>query len=146
SGLLRGMLAELLVSRGFHITGQASTKDELLRLIHTDQPDVAILDIRLPPGHRDEGLHAAEEIRRGYPRAALLARSRYAEPSSAVRLLESASRAVGYLVKDRVHDLDHLVDSIARVIAGDVVIDPDVVRRVMSPRREVDPLGRLTPR
>jgi len=146
SGLLRGMLTELLTSRGVQVTGQATTKDELLRLVATDPPDVVILDIRLPPGHSDEGLRAAAEIRTTHPDVALLVLSHYAETSYAVRLLESAVSAVGYLVKDRVHYADHLIDTIHRVCAGDVVIDPDVVRRVMSRPREVDPLGQLTPR
>jgi len=147
SGLLRHMLVEMPTDRGFTVIGQAETKPELLHLVHADPPDVVILDIRLPSGQRDEGLQAADEIRRQYPGVGLLVLSHYGETAYAVRLLESAgSRAVGYLVKDRVPDIDYLANSIIRVAAGNVVIDPEVVARVMNRRRETELLGSLTPR
>jgi DNA-binding NarL/FixJ family response regulator len=144
SGLLRQMLAEMLTRRGFDVTGQARTKEELLTLVEAAPPDVVILDIRLPPGHRDEGLQAASEIRARHPGIGLLVLSHYAETSYAMRLLENGARGVGYLVKDRVQDSDRLVDAIRRVAAGETAIDPEVVERVMFRRRAVDPLERLT--
>lgn len=144
SGLLRQMLADLLSRRGFEITGQAATKDELLCLVATAPPDVVVLDIRLPPGQSDEGLQAAREIRARYPGVGLLVLSHYAETTYAMRLLEHGARGVGYLVKDRVQDGDRLVDAIRRVAAGETAIDPEVVERVMFRRRTADPLERLT--
>ena len=145
SGLLREMLAELLSRHGFEVTGQAATTDDLLRLVDQRPPDAVILDIRLPPGQSDEGLRAASAIRARHPAVGLLVLSHYAETSYAVRLLENGARGVGYLVKDRVQDTDRLLDAIRRVADGEVVIDPEVVGRVMSRRRAVDPLDRLTP-
>jgi DNA-binding NarL/FixJ family response regulator len=145
SGLLRQMLAEMLTRHGFDVTGLAHTKEGLLRLVDADPPDVVILDIRLPPGQRDEGLQAASEIRARHPGIGLLVLSHYAETSYAMRLLENGAHGVGYLVKDRVQDSDRLVDAIRRVAAGEAAIDPEVVQRVMFRRRAVDPLERLTP-
>jgi DNA-binding NarL/FixJ family response regulator len=144
SGLLRQMLAEMLTRRGYQVTGQAETKEELLSLVDAAPPDVVVLDIRLPPGHRDEGVQAAVEIRARHPRVGLLILSHYAETSYAMRLLENGARGVGYLVKDRVQDSDRLVDAIERVAAGETAIDPEVVERVMFRRRTADPLERLT--
>jgi len=146
SGLLRGLLVEQLTSRGIEITGQATTKAELLSLVAAQPPDAVILDIRLPPDHSDEGLQAAEEIRRQHPQVALLVLSHYGETRFAARLLECAEERAGYLVKDRVNDLDHLTDALRRVVAGEMVIDPEIVRRLLSRKRSADPLDRLTPR
>jgi DNA-binding NarL/FixJ family response regulator len=145
SGLLRQMLTEILTSRGFDVIGQAESLPELLGLVWADPPDIVVLDIRMPPTHRDEGLRAAEEIHAHYPSVGLLVLSHYAETSYAVRLLELSSHAVGYLVKDRVQDADRLVEALQRVAAGEVVIDPEVVQRVLYRPRVVDPLERLTP-
>src|SRR5207247_321790 len=101
--------------------------------------------IRMPPTQRDEGLQAAERIRALYPEVGLLVLSHYAETSYAVRLLEMADRAVGYLVKDRVQDTERLVDAIGRVASGEIVIDPEVVQRMLLRPRAADPLTRLTP-
>lgn len=144
SGLLRQMLAEMLTRRGFDVTGQAQTKDELLHLVERIPPDVVILDIRLPPDHRDEGLQAASEIRARHPEVGLLVLSHYAETSYAMRLLGGGARGVGYLIKDRVQDSDRLIDAIRRVAAGETAIDPEVVERMMFRRRTVDPLDRLS--
>jgi DNA-binding NarL/FixJ family response regulator len=144
SGLLRQMLTETLTRRGFDVIAQAKALPELLGLVAADPPDVVVLDIRMPPTHRDEGLQAAEEIRARHPSVGLLVLSHYAETSYAVRLLELSSHAVGYLVKDRVQDADRLVEAVQRVAAGEVVIDPEVVQRVLSRPRVVDPLDRLT--
>jgi DNA-binding NarL/FixJ family response regulator len=144
SGLLRQLLAELLTSRGLTVTGTVGTPADLRAHLVADPPDVVVLDIRMPPTYRDEGLRAAEQIRAEFPSVAILVLSHYAETAYAIRLLEAADRAVGYLVKDRVQDADRLVEAINRIAAGEVVIDPDVVRRVMSRPRAVDPLDRLT--
>ena len=145
SGLLRQMLAEMLSRHGLEVTGQAATREELLRLVETAPPDAVVLDIRLPPGYRDEGLQIAAELRARHPTIGLLVLSHYAETSYAMRLLEHGARGVGYLVKDRVQDGGRLVDAIRRVAAGEAVIDPEVVQRVMFRRRAVDPLERLAP-
>ena len=144
SGLLRQLLAELLTRHGLEVTGQAANGDDLLRLVEGAPPDVVVLDIRLPPSYRDEGLRAASEIRARHPQVGLLVLSHYAETSYAMRLLEGGARGVGYLVKDRVQDADRLVDAIRRVAAGEAAIDPEVVQRVMFRRRTADPLERLT--
>jgi DNA-binding NarL/FixJ family response regulator len=146
SGLLRELLVDELSSRGVHITGQATSKPELLSLVAAQPPDAVILDIRLPPDHSDEGLQAAEEIRRRHPQVALLVLSHYGETRFAARLLECAEEHVGYLVKDRVNDIDHLMQALHRVVAGEVVIDPEIVRRLLARKRHADPLDRLTPR
>ncbi|MFG2004555.1 response regulator [Spirillospora sp. NPDC048911] len=144
SGLLRQILAETLTRRGFEVIGQAGSLPELLRVVAADPPDLVILDIRMPPDQRDEGLQAAARIRAGHPRTGLLVLSHYAETSYAVRLLEIATEAVGYLVKDRVQDTDRLVDAVVRVARGEVVIDTEVIHRVISRHRAVDPLRDLT--
>jgi DNA-binding NarL/FixJ family response regulator len=144
SGMLRQMLAELLTRHGFEVIGQAATKDGILELVDNTPPDVVLLDVRLPPGHTDEGLQAAAAIRASHPGVGLLVLSHYAETSTAVRLLEGGARAVGYLVKDRVQDTTRLVDAIQRVAGGEVVIDPEVVHRVMFRPRRADPLSGLT--
>ncbi|WP_245665968.1 response regulator transcription factor [Actinoplanes subtropicus] len=144
SGLLRAMLMDLFTRHGIQVTGDAETKDGILTLIDLAPPDVAVLDIRLPPSHSDEGLQAAEAIRERHPDVGLLVLSHYAETSYAIRLLQNGSRGLGYLVKDRVQDTVGLIDAIRRVARGEVVIDPEVVQRVMYRRRTADPLERLT--
>ncbi|WP_019635063.1 response regulator transcription factor [Actinomadura atramentaria] len=144
SGLLRQMLVETFTRRGFAVTGEAASLPELLRAVEVVPPDVVVLDIRMPPDHRDEGLQAAAWIRARHPSVGLLVLSHYAETSYAVRLLEVAADSVGYLVKDRVQDTDRLVDAVRRVAGGEVVVDPEVIQRVMHRRRTVDPLRELT--
>jgi DNA-binding NarL/FixJ family response regulator len=144
SGLLRQLLADILERHGYQVTGQASDSGWLLRMIAAEPPDVVILDIRLPPGHSDEGLRAARDIRASHPAVGILVLSHYAETSYAVRLLENGSRGIGYLVKDRVQDAGRLLDAVRRVASGETVIDADIVRRVMSRRRDPDPLDGLT--
>ncbi|MER7394605.1 response regulator transcription factor [Streptomyces sp. NPDC000151] len=144
SGLLRQLLAQVLISRGFVVAGLAGTPTELLNLVAAEPPNVVLLDIRMPPGYRDEGIRAAEAIKADRPDVGLLVLSHYAETSYAMRLLEASNRAVGYLVKDRVQDTDRLVEAINRVAAGEIVIDPDAVQRMLMRRRTVDPLECLT--
>lgn len=144
SGLLRSLLADLLATRGLDVVGQAGDPQAVWHTIEAVPVDVVLLDIRLPPTFRDEGLRLAEQLRRQKPGVGLLVLSHYAETAYAVRLLECADRAVGYLVKDRVQDPDRLVDALYRVAAGEVVLDPEVVQQVMRRPRTADPLGRLT--
>ena len=144
SGLLRQLLAGILQRHGHQVTGQASHTGQILPMIAAQPPDVVILDIRLPPGHSDEGLRAARDIRASHPAVGILVLSHYAETSYAVRLLENGSRGIGYLVKDRVQDTGRLLDAVRRVASGETVIDADIVRRLMGRRRDPDPLAGLT--
>lgn len=145
SGLLRQLLCQVLTSRGLHVVGQAATGAEVLALVGADPPDVVLLDIRMPPTYKDEGVRAAAELRARHPGVGILVLSHYAETAYAVQLLEVAKHAVGYLVKDRVQDTDWLVAAIRRVAAGETVIDPQVVRQVLRRPRRTDPLAGLTP-
>lgn len=145
SGLLRQLLVQLLTSRGVEVVGEAAERDEAIAVVARTRPDIAILDIRLPPGHGDDGLQAAAAVRRDQPDVGLLILSHYLETSYAERLLTFADDRVGYLVKDRVQDAQMLLDALQRVAAGEVVIDPDLVRRIMRRRRRHDPLDALTP-
>lgn len=145
SGLLRQMLAETFTRRGLDVIAEAGSLPELLKAVAADPPDVVVLDIRMPPDHRDEGLQAATRIRADHPGVGLLVLSHYAETSYAVRLLEVATDAVGYLVKDRVQDTDRLIDAVERVARGEVVVDTEVIQRVMRRHRTDDPLRDLTP-
>jgi DNA-binding NarL/FixJ family response regulator len=144
SGLLRQLLAGILERHGYQVAGQASDVGQLLRMIAAEPPDVVILDIRLPPGHSDEGVRAARDIRARHPAVGILVLSHYAETSYAVRLLENGTRGIGYLVKDRVQDVARLLDAVSRVAAGGTVIDADIVRAMMERRRDPDPLGELS--
>lgn len=144
SGLLRHLLVDLLTRQGLAVTADVGTPAELLCYVEREPPDVVVLDIRMPPTHRDEGLVAAERIRADHPAVGLIVLSHYAETAYAVRLLETADRAVGYLVKDRVQDADRLIETIHRVAAGEVVVDPEVVRRILRRPRSADPLDLLT--
>jgi DNA-binding NarL/FixJ family response regulator len=144
SGLLRQMLADTLTDNGFEVVGQAAALGEVLHLVDAEAPEAVVLDIRMPPTYRDEGLQAAELIRAHHPSVGLLVLSHYAETSYAVRLLEAAVYGAGYLVKDRVQDTGRLVEAIRRVAAGEVVVDTEVVQRLMGHPRRRDPLHRLT--
>jgi DNA-binding NarL/FixJ family response regulator len=146
SSLFRDGLDRLLREAGFDVVGQAGDADELLPLVESDPPEVVILDIRLPPGYRDEGLQAAREIRRRWPRVGLLLLSHYAEPAYAADVVALGTRSVGYLVKDRVSDLAELVDAVRRVAAGGSVVDAAVVASLLRVRRRDDALELLTAR
>jgi DNA-binding NarL/FixJ family response regulator len=117
---------------------------ELLAVVAADPPDLVVLDIRMPPTHRDEGIQAAEHIRSRHPEVGLLILTHYAETAYALRLLEIADRAVGYIVKDRVQDSARLIETVHRVAAGETVIDPLVVQQILHRPRLTDPLTRLT--
>jgi DNA-binding NarL/FixJ family response regulator len=143
---VREGVARLLREAGFEIVGAAATADELLALVEGQQPDVALVDIRLPPTHGDEGLRAAAEIRRRFPSVALLVLSQYVEAEYALRLLDGGERSAGYLLKDRILEPGQLTDGVRRVAAGGVVVDPALVAELLERRRRSDPLDALTAR
>jgi DNA-binding NarL/FixJ family response regulator len=145
--ILREGLSRLLVEAGFEVVGQAADAGELLEQIEATAPDIAIVDIRMPPSHTDEGLQAAAEIRARHPSVGILVLSQYARPSYAMELLSNGTEGVGYLLKDRVSDLEELASSVRRVGEGGSVLDPSVVAQLVErPRRGRDPLDDLTER
>jgi DNA-binding NarL/FixJ family response regulator len=147
SVLLREGLVRLLTEAGFEVAGQAGDAEELLAIVSAQRPDVAIVDIRMPPTHTDEGLRAARELRARHPRMGILVLSQYVRPSYAVELLQDGAEGIGYLLKDRVSDIGQLTDSIRRVAEGGSVLDPSVVAQLVGrPRPGQDPLADLTER
>jgi DNA-binding NarL/FixJ family response regulator len=144
--LLREALSAALAAAGFDVVGQAGDVHELLRLVEQERPDVAILDVRMPPSHTTEGLEAARQIRAAYPRIAILVLSQYVETRYAVDLLREDPSGVGYLLKDRVTRVADLADAVRRVAAGGSVIDPEVVARLLGRQRGHSALDELTPR
>lgn len=146
SVLLREGLARLLTDAGFDVLGRCRDADELRRLLRSQQPDVVIVDIRLPPTHTDEGLQAAVEIRTAYPSVGVLVLSQYVELGLAMKLLAGSAEGVGYLLKDRVSDVPDFLNAVRRVAAGGSAIDPTIVSTLLSRRRSDDPLAALTPR
>ncbi|MDQ3642510.1 MAG: response regulator transcription factor [Actinomycetota bacterium] len=144
--LFREGMARILTEAGFVVTGQAGNASELLELVGQDAADVAIIDIRMPPGHSTEGVDAAVEIRRRSPGVGLLLLSQHVETHYAMRLMTEFEGAVGYLLKDRVSDLTSFASDVRRVANGDFVIDPELVARLVAKKRERDPLGELTDR
>jgi DNA-binding NarL/FixJ family response regulator len=135
-----------LLRDAFDVVGEVGTARELLELVEREQPDGALIDIRLPPTHSDEGLRAATEIRRRFPSIALLVVSQYVEAEYALRLLAGDERGVGYLLKDRILEPRQLTDAIARVVEGGVVVDPALVTQLLDRPRLPEPLDDLTPR
>ena len=147
SVLLREGLIRLLAEAGIEVAGQAGDADQLLELVERQRPDIAIVDIRMPPTHTDEGLQAAKRIRARYPAMGVLVLSQYVRPSYAVELLQGGAERVGYLLKDRVSDVLQLTESLRRVAEGGSVLDPTVVAQLVGrPRRGQDPLEELTDR
>jgi serine/threonine-protein kinase len=144
--LVREGIGRILRDAGFEVVGTAANVEELLDLVERARPDVALVDIRLPPGYSDEGLRAAAEIRTRFPAVALLVLSQYVEAEYALRLLEGSERRIGYLLKDRILDASQLTDAIERVVADGVVVDPSLVAQLLDRRRRADPLDELTPR
>jgi DNA-binding NarL/FixJ family response regulator len=144
--LLREALAGALAAAGFEVVGQAADVPELMRQIELTHPDVAILDVRMPPTHSTEGLQAAQQIRAAHPHIAILVLSQYVETRYAVDLLREDPSGVGYLLKDRVTRVADLADAVHRVAAGGSVIDPDVVARLLGRPRTHSALDELTPR
>jgi DNA-binding NarL/FixJ family response regulator len=144
--LLREGMARLLEEAGFDVVGQAGNAEQLLLKVRSYSPHVAIVDIRMPPTHTDEGLVAAKEIRERYPDVGVLVLSQYVEPAYAMELLAESAEGVGYLLKDRVSDVDEFVASVRRVAEGGSALDPAVVSQLVGRRRGSDPVGNLTPR
>ena len=146
SVLLREGLARLLGEAGFDVVGQCGTGDDLLLKVRSYSPDVVIVDIRLPPTHSDEGLRAAIEIRNRHPSVGVLVLSQYVELGLALKLLTESPDGVGYLLKDRITDVDEFVASVRRVADGGSALDPVIVSTLLSRRRSDDPITQLTPR
>jgi DNA-binding NarL/FixJ family response regulator len=144
--LLREALAGALAAAGFDVVGQAGDVDELMRLVDLERPDVAVLDVRMPPTNTTEGLEAARRIRAAHPKIAILVLSQYVETRYAVDLLREDPSGVGYLLKDRVTRVADLADAVRRVAAGGSVIDPEVVARLLGRQRAHSALDELTPR
>ena len=146
SVLLREGIARLLEEAGFEVVGQADTADQLLLKVRSYSPEVAIVDIRMPPTHTDEGLVAAREIRATYPGTGVLVLSQYVEPEYALDLLADSAEGVGYLLKDRVADVAEFAAAVRRVGEGGSALDPTVVSQLVGRRRADDPIESLTPR
>ena len=146
SVLLREGIERLLTDSGLDVVGTCETADDLLGMVETRTPDVAIVDIRLPPTHSDEGLQAALVIRAEHPSVGVLVVSQYLELGLAMKLLGDSADGVGYLLKDRVSDVNEFVGAVRRVAAGGSAIDPVIVSRLVARRRSDDPLDALTPR
>lgn len=144
--IVRTGLVRLLVDAGMSVCGEAADAGELLRLVALERPDVAIVDIRMPPTHRDEGLVAARLIRQRYPRTAVLVLSQYLAPRYATRLLEDRPDGLGYLLKERVSDSAILVDALHRVGDGECVVDPAIVDRLLNTDPAASPVAGLTKR
>jgi DNA-binding NarL/FixJ family response regulator len=146
STLLREGLVRLLEEAGMEVVGQAGDGEELLRKVRAYKPDVAVVDVRMPPTHTDEGLRAAREIRAELPQVSVLVLSQYVEVAYARELLAESAEGLGYLLKDRVADVGALTDAVRRVGAGGSALDPEVVSQMLGRRRDDDPLEQLTPR
>jgi DNA-binding NarL/FixJ family response regulator len=146
SVLLREGITRLLAEDDIEVVAGAGDADSLLEAIEKYTPDLAVIDVRMPPGHRDEGLRAAIEIRQRWPGVALLVLSQFVEERYAAELLATDTRAIGYLLKDRVADVTEFIDAVRRVAAGGTALDPEVVRQIFARSRRADPLTRLTDR
>jgi DNA-binding NarL/FixJ family response regulator len=146
SVLFREGLVRVLADAGFEVIGQASNAEELCEQVDRDPPDVAIVDIRMPPTHTTEGLAAAQRIREGHPDTAVLVLSQFVEPHYAMKLLSSGAASVGYLLKDRVFDLAEFTDAVRRVGRGELLVDPSVVRQLLERRRARNPVDELSDR
>jgi DNA-binding NarL/FixJ family response regulator len=144
--LLRDGLTRLLRDNGFEVVAAVTDGSALVRVVTTEKPDLAIVDIRLPPTFRDEGLRAALEARRRRPETAILVVSQYVEHAYAAELLADGRGGIGYLLKDRVLDVDEFVDAARRVAGGGTALDPEVVAELFSRRTSDGPLEALTPR
>ncbi len=139
-------IVRVLRDAGVDVVGEAENADELLRQVLARRPDAAVVDIRMPPTHTDEGLVAAQQIRDRRPEVGVLVLSQYIEPRYAMRLLEEHPERVGYLLKERVFDVAILIDALRRLADGETVIDPTIVSQLVGRRRREDPLGELTER
>jgi len=146
SALLREGLARILAEGGFEVAGQCSNAEELLDAVRRRRPEVAVVDIRMPPTHTDEGARAARELRDTYPNMGVLLLSQVIEASHALALFSERAEGFGYLLKDRVLEIDDFLEAVRRVARGGTAIDPDVIAQLLGRPREDDPLRELTPR
>ena len=146
SVLIRRGLAQLLADAGIEVMGEASDAAELIEMIRQDPPDVAVVDIKMPPTYTDEGIQAAWEIRRAYPDVGVLVLSEHLATTYAMKLISEGEERVGYLLKERVSRVEQVSDAINRVAAGETVIDPEIVRRLVGKPRSQNPLDKLTDR
>lgn len=146
SVLLREGVAKLLEEAGLEVVGQSGTAEDLMLKVRSYAPDVAVVDIRMPPTHTDEGLRAAREIREKHPGVGVLVLSQHVEAGYALELLQDSAEGVGYLLKDRVSDVQEFADAVRRVAEGGSALDPTVVSQLVGRRRRDDPLDELTPR
>lgn len=146
SVLLREGVTRILQAAGFEIVGQCGTAADLMLKVRSYEPDLAIVDIRMPPTQTDEGLRAAQEIRERHPGTAVLVLSQYVESGYALELLADSAEGVGYLLKDRVSDVNDFTAAVRRVAAGGTALDPEVVSRLVGRRKGTGPLDELSPR
>jgi DNA-binding NarL/FixJ family response regulator len=144
--LMRAGLARLLADRGFEVVGEAEDAGTLLKLVERTRPDAALVDIKMPPSHTDEGLQAASTIRERHPGTAVLLLSSYLDSRYAATLFAGYPAGTGYLLKERVGDAGVLSDALRRVAAGECVLDPTIVNRLLNRAREPGPLDELSPR
>jgi DNA-binding NarL/FixJ family response regulator len=146
SAILRDGLVQLLADRGFAITDAVSDPESLHQSVERDRPDVAVVDIRMPPTFTDEGLRAALELRRRYPTLGILLFSQYIETRYAAELLAGDAAGIGYLLKDRVADVSDFVEALVRVASGGTALDPEVVTQLLGTSRKTDSISRLSTR
>jgi DNA-binding NarL/FixJ family response regulator len=146
AAIMRNGLGAILARRGHDVLAAVGDPDALLDAVRKQQPDVAIIDVRMPPTHTDEGLRAAAAIRRDFPGTGVLVFSQYIEAHAAADLLSAGPAGVGYLLKDRVADVSDFLDALTRVAGGGTVLDPEVVARLLAAGRHRDALAKLTPR
>ena len=146
AAVLREGLARLLADAGVEVTAQVGTAGELLEAVDNQQPDVAVVDIRMPPTWSDEGLAVSAEIHRRFPRVGVLVLSQYVEAEYALKLLDEDRERTGYLLKERVLDIQDLIGALERVAAGETVVDPALVTQLINRTRKHNPLDQLTPR
>jgi DNA-binding NarL/FixJ family response regulator len=146
SVLLRAGLTRLLADAGEEVVAAVDNADDLLTVVERHQPDLAVVDVRMPPTHTDDGLRAALQIRARWPAIAILVLSQYVEETYATELLADDTSGLGYLLKDRVADVGHFVDAVRRVARGGTALDPEAVRQLVGARPNQGPLAELTPR
>jgi DNA-binding NarL/FixJ family response regulator len=146
SVLLREGLARILADGGFEVVAQAGDASSLMHAVTDTKPDVAIVDVRMPPTHTDEGARAAKEIREAHPDVGVLVLSQVVEAGHALDLFSERPEGFGYLLKDRVLEIDEFLESVRRVARGGTAVDPEVVAQLMGRRRDADPLEDLSPR
>ena len=144
--VIRQGVARLLEDSGVDVVAQVGDAHSLLREVALQQPEVAVVDIRMPPTYTDEGLQAAQQIRNAHPQVSVLVLSQHVDVAYATKLLSGGERHLGYLVKDRMLEIESFTDALERVAAGETVVDPELVEELVRPRRRADPLSELTDR